>query len=196
MTEAKITIGICSVGRMGATLAYSLKDQGHRLVTFAADRSEETKARAEEHGVEQLGSMAEVMEKSDYIFVITNGDGAENICKELTNGKYQGCVIESNGLWGLESEEEFRGRYIDAGVSYVDASLYGWPHPGRDGYTNEHTIYLSGERAKEVAELFGDSGYWNIEITDEGDEPEHAKAFRRYRNDRERAENEARGHPV
>lgn len=190
------TIGILSLGKMGATIAHGLSEKGYRLVTFTGDRSEETKQRATDFCVEQLDSISAVMDESDYIFVITNGDGAEAICKELTNNHYKGVVIESNGMWGLESEEEFRARYADAGVEYVDCSLYGWPYPGKDGYTQEHTIYLSGEKASEVGDLFGEDNYWSIVYTDTGENPEHAKAHRRARNDRERAENEAAGHPV
>ena len=70
----------------------------------------------------------------------------------------------------------------------------GWPweltHPdqavfvgfgGRtEGYTDEHTIYLSGAKAQEISDLFTD-GYWTAEVHETS-----AKEVKRLRNDRER----------
>jgi len=76
---------------------------------------------------------------------------------------YQGIYCDANSLWGAQSEIDLRYMLEDASIDYVEAALYAWPHPGKPGYTDERTMYLSGVSASHVAALFT-NGYWTPEI--------------------------------
>jgi len=187
------TIAILHPGKMGGTLAHSLIDSGHRLVWASEERSDETKARAEEYSIEDLETLDKVAAEADVVICIVNGGACLDIARKFASLNYSGIYCDANGLWGEESEHEVASILSDAGIKYVEMGLYGWPHPGRDGYTDEHTMYLSGEHASEVSELFT-SAYWDKILTDVRDDMS-AKTFKRLRNERERAENLAAGHP-
>lgn len=174
------TIGIAHPGKMGGTLAYALCRSGHNVVWASADRSEATEQRAAEFDLTDLVTLDAMLAKCDVIFCIAFGGAPLEIANYVASRGYDGLYVDANGLWGEESEKEIASIITEAGIDYVEAGLYGWPYPGREGYTDEHTLYLSGERAQEVADLFTD-GYWTPEV-----HPTSAKEVKRLRNDRER----------
>ena len=173
-------IGILSPGKMGVTLAYSLKRSGHNLFWVSDGRSDETRARADEFGLVDVNNVKNLVDRCDFIFCIGDGGVALDFANFIAESKYQGIYVDANGLWGEESEKEIFNIVTSSGVRYVEAGLYGWPYPGKEGYTDEHTIYLSGSNASSVADLFTD-GYWTPEIHQNS-----AKEVKRLRNDRER----------
>jgi len=165
---------------MGGTLAYDLKKSGHIVYWASSGRSEATEERANEFDLVDLVDVDTVLAKSEIVFCIAFGGAPLEIAKHVATVGYDGIYVDANGLWGEESEKEIASIINDAGITYVEAGLYGWPHPGREGYTDEHTLYLSGEKADEIANLFS-SGYWTTEV-----HPTSAKEVKRLRNDRER----------
>lgn len=174
-----VKVGIVHPGKMGATLAYALKKSGHQVYWASEGRSELTKTRAQEFDLVDLGSISALLSECDVVFSIVNGGWCTEFAALAANAEYQGIFVDANGLWGKESEEELSNVLLGAGVDYVEAGLYGWPYPGREGYTDEHTMYLSGDKADVVKALFTD-GYWTVEIHDKS-----AKAVKRERNDQE-----------
>jgi len=174
------SIGIIHPGKMGGTLAYALKRSGHTVYWASEGRSDVTEARANEFDLVDLVNINTVLSKSDFVICIAFGGAPLEVAKHVAKVGYSGIYIDANGLWGEESEKEVASIINEAGITYVEAGLYGWPYPGRDGYTDEHTLYLSGEKAQDVADLFTD-GYWTTEIHETS-----AKEVKRLRNDRER----------
>jgi hypothetical protein len=66
----KPTIGILSIGQMGAGIAKFLVATNYRVITNVSTRSQATKNRAQEAKVELAGSDEELVAQSDYIFSI------------------------------------------------------------------------------------------------------------------------------
>lgn len=184
------TIGILHPGKMGGTIAHSLQGSGHRLIWASEGRSDETTARAAEFDLEDVGTLDALVEQSEVIFCVVNGGACLDIARQVASIGFRGIYCEANGMWGEESEKEIAEIFTSAEIDYVEVGLYGWPHPGRDGFTDEHTMYLSGDSAGTVSELFN-NGYWSVQISDTS-----AKQIKRERHDRERAANEAAGHPT
>jgi 3-hydroxyisobutyrate dehydrogenase-like beta-hydroxyacid dehydrogenase len=187
-------VGIIHPGQMGGTIARGLHGSGNIPYWASEGRSEVTAARAEEFHMIDLGTVEELFKQCDVVFCIVNGGSLMNYAEMAVELKYSGIYVDANGLWGEESEQELADILTRGGIQYVEAGLYGWPHPGREGHTDEHTMYLSGDRAKDVGSLFT-CGYWDIMYTEEKDDIT-AKKFKRLRNDRERAENIALGRDV
>lgn len=173
-------IGIAHPGKMGGTLAYALARSGHNVYWASEGRSDVTAARAEEFALSDYVSLDTMIQKVDVLFCIAFGGAPLEIAKHVAKVGFSGIYVDANGLWGEESEKEVASIITEAGIEYVEAGLYGWPYPGREGYTDEHTIYLSGAKADEIAGLFTD-GYWTAEVHETS-----AKEVKRLRNDRER----------
>jgi len=184
-------VGILHPGKMGGTIARGLHGSGNIPYWASEGRSSVTVERAAEFHMIDLGTIDAVFDQCDVIFCIVNGGACVDYAEMARDRKWGGIYVDANGLWGEESEQEMAKILNDGGVSYVEAGLYGWPYPGVQGYTDEHTMYLSGERAHDVGSLFT-CGYWDIMYTEDRDGIT-AKKFKRLRNDRERAENLAAG---
>jgi len=187
-------VGIIHPGKMGGTIARGLQGSGHQAHWASEGRSEFTAARAEEFHLIDLGTVDNLIDTCDIIFCIVNGGSLFEYMDQAIARDFDGIWVDANGLWGEESEVEVAEKAQTGKFSYVEAALYGWPHPGLDGYTDEHTMYLSGEKATAVGNLFT-CGYWDVMYTEERDGIT-AKKFKRLRNERERAENIAAGRPV
>lgn len=174
---ATMKIGILHPGKMGATLARSLKASGHEHVFWASNgRSAETTQRASDCDLIDLGTVEAILDKCDVVFSIVHGGWCQELAEHIGRRGYNGIFVEANGLWGEESEKLLSYIFKEAGVHYVEAGLYGWPYPGLEGYSNEHTMYLSGELAGSVAALFTDA-YWDVVISEKS-----AKALKRERH--------------
>jgi len=187
-----VKVGIIHPGNMGGTIARGLHGSGIIPYWASEGRSSVTAEKAAEFHLIDVNTVENMMGICDIIFCIVNGGSVVDYAKMAAEREYKGIWVDANGMWGEESEQQLREILEGGDVEYVEAGLYGWPYPGRPGYTEEHTMYLSGKEAQTVGNLFT-CGYWDIVYTDEGENPMSAKQFKRLRNDRERAENLAAG---
>ncbi|KAF2275974.1 6-phosphogluconate dehydrogenase C-terminal domain-like protein [Westerdykella ornata] len=70
MTSPRATVGILSIGQMGAGIAELLLAHGYRVVTNATDRSLATQTRAKDKSIILLASDTDLVAHCDYIFSI------------------------------------------------------------------------------------------------------------------------------
>jgi 3-hydroxyisobutyrate dehydrogenase-like beta-hydroxyacid dehydrogenase len=171
-----VKIGIVHPGRMGSTLAYALKRSGHEVYWVSEGRSEQTKERAAEFGLVDLKNLEALLTECNVVISIINGGWCQEFAEHVSRRGYDGIFVDANGLWGESAEQLFAHIFSESGIDYVEAGLYGWPYPGREGFTDEHTMYLSGEKAGFIASLFSD-GYWDIQLCETS-----AKEVKRLRN--------------
>jgi 3-hydroxyisobutyrate dehydrogenase-like beta-hydroxyacid dehydrogenase len=134
-------VGLLHPGEMGAAVGAVLRAQGHRVVWASEGRSDETRARAEAAGLEDAGSVSEVA-GADVVFSICPPHAALEVA---CSADFGGIYVDANAVSPATSAQL-------AGVvgEFVDGGLVGSP-PREPGTTR---LYLSGERAGEVAELF------------------------------------------
>jgi 3-hydroxyisobutyrate dehydrogenase-like beta-hydroxyacid dehydrogenase len=139
------TIGLLHPGEMGASVGAVLRGQGHRVVWASEGRSEETRARAEAAGLEDVGTVSRLAE-ADLVFSICPPHAALEVARAV--GKAGGIYVDANAVSPATA-----ATVADAVGQFVDGGIVGSP-PRETGTTR---LYLSGERAAEVAELFAGS---------------------------------------
>jgi 3-hydroxyisobutyrate dehydrogenase-like beta-hydroxyacid dehydrogenase len=138
------TVGLLHPGEMGAAVGAVLRGQGVRVVWASEGRSEETRARAEAAGLEDAGKVVEVA-RSDVVFSICPPHAALEVAR---SAEFAGVYVDANAVSPATAREvaEAVGEFVDGGI------VGSPPHePGRA------RLYLSGDRASEVAELFAGS---------------------------------------
>jgi 3-hydroxyisobutyrate dehydrogenase-like beta-hydroxyacid dehydrogenase len=136
------TVGLLHPGEMGAAVGGALRAQGTRVVWASEGRSEETRARAEAEGLENVGSVAEVA-RSDVVFSICPPHAALEVARSARGS--DGVYVDANAVSPATAAEvsEVVGEFVDGGIV--------GPPPREAGTTR---LYLSGGRAESVAELF------------------------------------------
>ena len=108
------TVGIFSIGEMGQSVAQVLRTNGLRTITSLSGRSEGTKRRAEEAGVKDRESVAQVVSEADIILSITHSSSALQVGKEVAvaireTGK-ETLFADLNSIGGLASRDPHIGR--------------------------------------------------------------------------------------
>jgi 3-hydroxyisobutyrate dehydrogenase-like beta-hydroxyacid dehydrogenase len=142
---AEQTIGLLHPGEMGAAVGAVLRQQGNRVVWASDGRSAETRARAEEAGLEDVGSISKVAE-ADVVFSICPPHAALEVAGSV--GSLRALYVDANAVSPATA-----AKVADAVDQFVDGGIVGAP-PREPGTTR---LYLSGDRAGEVAELFAGS---------------------------------------
>lgn len=138
------TVGLLHPGEMGAAVGAVLRGQGVRVVWASEGRSEETRARAEAAGLEDAGSVVEVA-RSDVVFSICPPHAALEVAR---SAEFAGVYVDANAVSPATARE-----VAEAVGEFVDGGIVGSP-PREPGTAR---LYLSGDCASEVAELFAGS---------------------------------------
>ena len=158
-----MNIGILQPGDMGITLALPLQRAGHKIYWSSVSRSKQTKDKAHQYDILDAGKVSNVLDTCSIVFIICKNGGPVELADQICNYNYSGIVCDANNLWGQESEIELRNKYFNAGVKYVDASLWGWPHNKSLEFSSDRTMFLYGKNSQIIKSLFIDD-YWKIEI--------------------------------
>jgi 3-hydroxyisobutyrate dehydrogenase-like beta-hydroxyacid dehydrogenase len=132
-------------GEMGAAVGAVLRGQGHRVVWASEGRSEETRTRAEDAGLEDVGSVSKVAE-ADVVFSVCPPYAALDVAGSLES--FDGVYVDANAVSPATA-----AKVAGVVVEFVDGGIVGSP-PREPGTTR---LYLSGEEAPAVAELFAGS---------------------------------------
>jgi len=136
------TVGLLHPGEMGAAVGAVLRGQGTRVVWASEGRSEETRARAEAAGLEDVVSVADVA-GSDVVFSICPPHAALEVARSLEG--FGGIYVDANAVSPATAAQV--AEIVD---EFVDGGIVGSP-PREAGTTR---LYLSGAQAETVAELF------------------------------------------
>jgi len=129
---------------MGAAVGAALRGQGHLVVWASEGRSEETHARATAAGLEDVGSVSNVAE-ADVVFSICPPHAALDVARSAS---FAGVYVDANAVSPATA-----AKVADAVDEFVDGGIVG-SAPREPGATR---LYLSGERAADVAALFAGS---------------------------------------
>src|SRR4029078_10840588 len=89
------TIGLLHPGEMGASVGAVLRGQGHRVVWASEGRSEETRARAEAAGLEDVGTVSRLAEAA-LVFSICPPHAALEVARAV--GKAGGIYVDANAV--------------------------------------------------------------------------------------------------
>src|SRR5436190_12603518 len=136
------TVGLLHPGEMGAAVGAVLRKRGHRVVWASEGRSAETRKRAEAAGLDDVGSVSNVAE-ADVVFSICPPHAALEVARSL--GDFGGVYVDANAVSPATAAKvaELVDRFADGGIV---------GSPPREAGTTR--LYLSGEGAEDVRELF------------------------------------------
>ena len=141
---AELTVGLLHPGEMGAAIGTLLRERGTTVLWASEGRSAATARRAEGAGLEDAGSVDEVVRSSDVIFSVCPPHAALDVARSVSG--FTGVYVDANAISPATAHA-----VADAVARVVDGGIVGAP-PRRSGTTR---LYLSGAEADVVAELFG-----------------------------------------
>jgi 3-hydroxyisobutyrate dehydrogenase-like beta-hydroxyacid dehydrogenase len=150
MTTASVTVGLLHPGEMGVTVGATVVGGGARVLWASEGRSQATRSRALEAGLEDAGTLASVVRQSRVVLSVVPPHGALDLARTVAGLGFRGLYVDGNAV-APETAREI-GRVVEAvGARFVDGGIIG-PAARKRGTTR---FYLSGPAAPEVAVLFG-----------------------------------------
>ncbi len=153
MSERRATVGVLWPGEMGASVASMLRARGRRVVTTLRMRSARTARLAREAGIEPLDSLERVIRESSVVLSLVVPAAAEataEACLGVAHLAPANAVFVDLNSTGPEQATRLAGKFESAGMSFVDGAINGLAK----NLTSGGTLFLSGSRAAEIAELF------------------------------------------
>ena len=90
------TIGLLHPGEMGAAVGGVLRDRGQRVVWASEGRSAETRKRAEEAGLEDAGSVEELVRRSEVILSVCPPHAALEVAASVAG--FEGVFVDANAI--------------------------------------------------------------------------------------------------
>lgn len=166
------TIGILYPGEMGAALGRALGAAGHRVVTALDGRSDQTHDRAADAGIQELGSLQQVVGESHLIVSLVSPGAALSNARQVAaccHRQTKAIYIDANSISPITARQ-IAEMMQEAGLRFVDGAIHGPASRLRD----LGRLFLSGPDAAAVAELF--DGVPAIHVL--GDEPGRASALK------------------
>jgi 3-hydroxyisobutyrate dehydrogenase-like beta-hydroxyacid dehydrogenase len=150
MTDRTIA-GLLHPGEMGAAVGRCLTGRGHTVLWASSGRGPATAGRAAAAGLADAGTAADLAGRAGIILSVCPPHAAREVAATVAG--FGGVFVDANAI-SPQTAREVAGIVAGGGASYVDGGIIGpppAPEPDRTGGTR---LYLSGERAGEVADLF------------------------------------------
>lgn len=146
------TIGILSPGDMGHAVGRALGANGLKVITCLEGRSPRTRQLAEQAGISDVASYAELVEAADMILSImvpANAKPAAELVAAALQSTGADLIYADCNAVAPQTTHQIAGLITDAGGKFVDASIIGGP-PHTD-YTPR--IYAAGPQVERLADL-------------------------------------------
>jgi 3-hydroxyisobutyrate dehydrogenase-like beta-hydroxyacid dehydrogenase len=142
-------IGILHPGEMGISVAACAINNGHQVYWLSQDRSDKTRARAEKHNLKEIESISEFCQSCAVIMSVCPPHSAEAVAQSVIKAGYKGLYLDANAI--APQRAIMIGQMMKANkIQFVDGGIIGGP-----AWTPKGTwLYLSGERAEEIASCF------------------------------------------
>jgi 3-hydroxyisobutyrate dehydrogenase-like beta-hydroxyacid dehydrogenase len=147
MTDRTI-IGLLHPGEMGAAVGRCLTGRGYTVLWASQGRGPATAQRAAAAGLTDAGTVTNLAAQAGIILSVCPPHAARDVAAAVAG--YAGVFVDANAISPRTTREV--ATIIGHGAGYVDGGIIGGPpDPGSPGHTR---LYLSGERAAEVRDLF------------------------------------------
>lgn len=137
-------------GQMGVEVARCLS-ASHEVAWCASERSPATRRRAEDAGLRELHDLGEVASWAQAVISVCPPAAAHRVAREVAAAGFSGLYVDANAV-SPATVQRIAAAVTEAGGDAVDGGIVG-PPPRQEGTTR---LYLSGERAAEVAAWFAD----------------------------------------
>jgi len=136
-------VGLLHPGEMGAAVGAALRERGVSVLWASAGRSPATAERAEAAGLEDAGDLGAVCRRCEVLLSICPPHAAVAVAQAAAG--FAGTYVDANAI-----APETARAIASVHPRFVDGGIVG-PPPTRPGTTR---LYLSGEEAERIAELF------------------------------------------
>ena len=147
--QDRTRIGFLHPGAMGVSLAATAVRGGHEALWASAGRSAATRARAEEHGLVDVGTLAALCARATVVVSICPPHAAEDVAGAVAAAGFRGTYVDANAIAPTRMAR-IAADLGARGIEVVDGGVIGGP-----AWTPGTALHLSGARAAEVAALFG-----------------------------------------
>ena len=143
------TVGLLHPGEMGATVGAAARLNTGRALWASDGRGPETRSRAEEAQLTDIGSLHSLVEHSDIVLSVCPPHAAKAVAQAVAKLQFTGIYVDANAVSPATSRHV--QQIVEAkGATFVDAGIIGPPAIQR-GTTR---LYLSGSEANRVAACF------------------------------------------
>jgi len=186
-------VGILSPGRMGATIGLALKNRSHDVLWASKGKfihedgfemgyhSPETRLRAEDIFLEDVETVENLVDECHVIVSVTSGGVVHRNAVLISECGFDGIYVDANGI-NCEVGDNFNTDLLEIVnndvMKYVEAGIHGYP-VDRVG---ERLLFLNGEYAQSVADLFGDDVFKVVVLEDSSKEYKKKKDEERNEN--------------
>jgi len=142
-------LGILHPGNMGISVAASAQASGWEVYWASEGRSSQSRARAEKHNLRDAGTLANLCEMCTIVASVCPPHAAEEVAEQVVAQGFSGLYLDANAI-SPQRVRRIGEKLVAAGAAFVDGGIIGGPawEPGQTW------LYLSGERAEEVAACF------------------------------------------
>lgn len=148
-SETSAAIGILHPGEMGASLGKVLVGRGHRVLWTSDGRSDATRRRADEAGMDDAGDLDGLTGRCGIILSVCPPHAAVDLAREVAAKSFDGTYVDANAVSPVTARKV--GEIVTGGgARFVDGGIVG-PPASAGGYTH---LYLSGSGASDTAGLF------------------------------------------
>lgn len=135
-------VGLLHPGEMGAALGAVLRSRGTEVLWASTGRSEATSKRARDADLRDVDTVEELARRADVIIAVCPPHAAADVARSV--GTFDGDYVDANAV-SPQTVRTIASQF----ARFVDGGVIG-PPP-----TNVPThLYLSGENAPRVAQLF------------------------------------------
>ncbi len=146
------SIGVMSPGDMGQAIAQQLKNKGYKVCTALDNRSARSKKLAQEAGLSDVGSIAQLTEQCDVILSVMNPGSAPafaaDVAQALKVNKRSPLVVDCNAI-APTTMQAIAAQITAAGGRCADGGIIGPPPRG----TAKTTLYVSGPDARALEQI-------------------------------------------
>lgn len=145
----KLHIGFLHPGAMGISLAASAQNTGHTVCWASEGRSNETRDRAEQYNLVDMGRLARLCENCSVIVSICPPHAAEDVANQVLSSHFRGVYVDANAI-SPDRVKRIGRAMTQAGVAFLDGCIIGPPawEPGRTW------LHLSGNTVEQAVECF------------------------------------------
>jgi 3-hydroxyisobutyrate dehydrogenase-like beta-hydroxyacid dehydrogenase len=156
---SRTIVGLLHPGEMGAAVGGCLAGRGHTVLWASQGRSQATAERAAAAGLADAGTAAAVAARAEVILSVCPPHAARETAESVAG--FGGIFVDANAI-SPQTTREVAGAVSQRGAAFVDGGIIGpppepgaRPGPGPGSQSQGGTrLYLSGERAAEVRDLF------------------------------------------
>src|SRR5262245_20077074 len=142
MSAMATTIGLLHPGEMGSSVGAAGRAGGSRVLWTSQGRSASTRARAAADGLEDGGTLEQLVKASDVILTVCPPEAAADVARTVSALGFSGLYVDANAV-APSTAREIGAIVEKTGATYVDGGIIGPPARSPGGTR----LYLSGQEA-------------------------------------------------